>query len=166
LEELGRQIGVDPGGLVKTVERFNANARMGLDPDFGGGQSAYNDCLGDPGYEPNAAVEPLDAAPFYATEIYPSDVGTWGGLLTNEYAQVLDNDDVPNPGPLRHGKYDRHGHGAHLSGRRGQHWQYLGLRVRRRRACRRPPRSRSTLPTGYIALTEWPRSGHVVRPAS
>jgi 3-oxosteroid 1-dehydrogenase len=98
LEELGRQIGIDPAGLVKTVERFNANARMGLDPDFGRGQSAYNDCLGDPGYKPNAALGPLDTAPFYATEIYPSDVGTCGGLLTNEYAQVLDIDDVPIPG--------------------------------------------------------------------
>jgi 3-oxosteroid 1-dehydrogenase len=98
LEELARLIGIDPGGLVKTVERFNANTRMGLDPDFGRGQSAYNDCLGDPGYKPNAALGPLDAAPFYATEIYPSDVGTCGGLLTNEFAQVLDTDDVAIPG--------------------------------------------------------------------
>ncbi len=60
LEELAREIGVDPNGLVRTVQRFNANAVKGLDPDFGRGQSAYNDALGDPGHKPNAALGPLD----------------------------------------------------------------------------------------------------------
>ena len=41
--------------LDATVQRFNQFALKGLDPDFGRGQSAYNDCLGDPGYRPNAA---------------------------------------------------------------------------------------------------------------
>jgi 3-oxosteroid 1-dehydrogenase len=98
IEDLARVIGVDPSGLVTTVRRFNANATRGLDPDFGRGQSAYNDCLGDPGFQPNAALGPLDRAPFYATEIFPSDVGTCGGLLTNEFAQVLDESDQPIPG--------------------------------------------------------------------
>ncbi len=44
----------------ETVKRFNEFAAKGLDPDFGRGQSAYNDCLGDPGYKPNAALGPLD----------------------------------------------------------------------------------------------------------
>jgi 3-oxosteroid 1-dehydrogenase len=98
VEDLARQIGVDPTGLARTLTRFNANAVKGTDPDFGRGESAYNDCLGDPGYRPNACLGPLDEAPFYATEIYPSDVGTCGGLLTNEYAQVLDQSDTPIPG--------------------------------------------------------------------
>ena len=70
----------------------------GLDPDFGRGQSAYNDCLGDPGHKPNASLGPLDRAPYYATEIYPGDVGTCGGLITDEHAQVLDETDTPIPG--------------------------------------------------------------------
>ncbi len=98
LEGLAAQIGVDPAGLADTVQRFNANAVKGIDPDFGRGESAYNDCLGDPGYRPNACLGPLDQGPFYATEIFPSDVGTCGGLLTNEYAQVLDQSDDPIPG--------------------------------------------------------------------
>jgi 3-oxosteroid 1-dehydrogenase len=98
VEGLATQIGVDPTGLAQTVRRFNANAVKGIDPDFGRGESAYNDCLGDPGYRPNACLGALDQAPFYATEIYPSDVGTCGGLLTNEYAQVLDESDNPIPG--------------------------------------------------------------------
>jgi 3-oxosteroid 1-dehydrogenase len=98
IEDLARQIGVDPAGLATTVRRFNADAKKGIDPEFGRGQSAYNDCLGDPGFRPNAALGALDQAPFYATEIYPSDVGTCGGLVTNEFAQVLEDSDQPIPG--------------------------------------------------------------------
>lgn len=98
LQELAGEIGVDPEGLAGTVERFNTCAAKGLDPDFGRGQSAYNDCLGDPGYKPNPSLGALDRAPFYATEIYPSDVGTCGGLVTNEHGQVLNENDQTIPG--------------------------------------------------------------------
>jgi 3-oxosteroid 1-dehydrogenase len=98
LEALARQIGVDPAGLVRTVERFNRFAVKGLDPDFGRGQSAYNDCLGDPGYKPNRSLGPIDEPPYYATEIYPADVGTCGGVVTNEHAQVLDEAGTPIAG--------------------------------------------------------------------
>jgi 3-oxosteroid 1-dehydrogenase len=98
LEELAANIGLPPGNLVRTVERFNEFARKGLDPDFGRGQSAYNDCLGDPGHRPNRAIGPLDRAPFYAAEVYPADVGTCGGVVTDEYARVLNEDDRPIPG--------------------------------------------------------------------
>jgi 3-oxosteroid 1-dehydrogenase len=88
--ELARQIEVPADALAQTVQRFNQFAAKGLDPDFGRGQSAYNDCLGDPGYRPNAAIGPLERAPYYATKVYPADVGTCGGVITNEHAQVLD----------------------------------------------------------------------------
>jgi 3-oxosteroid 1-dehydrogenase len=93
IEGLARQTDLPANELVRTVHRFNEFAAKGLDPDFGRGQSAYNDCLGDPGYRPNAAVGPLDRAPFYATRVLPADVGTCGGVITNEYAQVLDEKD-------------------------------------------------------------------------
>jgi 3-oxosteroid 1-dehydrogenase len=98
IEELAGLIGVDPVGLKRTVTRFNEHAEKGLDPDFGRGQSAYNDCLGDPGHKPNRSLGALDRAPFYATEVYPNDVGTCGGLVTDQYARVLDNGDQPIPG--------------------------------------------------------------------
>jgi 3-oxosteroid 1-dehydrogenase len=91
LSDLARQINVAADELEYTVQRFNQFAAKGLDPDFGRGQSAYNDCLGDPGYRPNAAIGPLDRAPYYATRVLPADVGTCGGVITNEYAQVLDD---------------------------------------------------------------------------
>lgn len=84
--ERARQIDVPAEALEHTVQRFNEFAVKGLDP----GQSAYNICLGDPGYKPNAALGPIDRAPFYATQVYPADVGTCGGVITNEHAQVLD----------------------------------------------------------------------------
>ncbi|BDB42636.1 MULTISPECIES: FAD-binding protein [Mycobacterium] len=93
LGELARQIELPAEELVRTVQRFNGFAAKGLDPDFGRGQSAYNDCLGDPGYRPNAALGPLDRAPYYATRVLPADVGTCGGVITNEHAQVLDEQD-------------------------------------------------------------------------
>lgn len=93
IAELAGEIGLPPDELARTIQRFNRYAAKGLDPDFGRGQSAYNDCLGDPGYRPNAAIGPLDTAPYYATRVLPSDVGTCGGVITNEHAQVVDQHD-------------------------------------------------------------------------
>ena len=93
LADLARQIDVPAHALEQTIARFNEFAAKGLDPDFGRGQSAYNICLGDPGYRPNAALGPLEKAPYYATRVFPADVGTCGGVITNEHAQVLDEND-------------------------------------------------------------------------
>jgi 3-oxosteroid 1-dehydrogenase len=93
IADLARQIDLPADELMRTIERFNRFAAKGLDPDFGRGQSAYNDCLGDPGYRPNAAIGPLERAPYYATRVLPADVGTCGGVITNEHAQVLDQHD-------------------------------------------------------------------------
>jgi len=93
IADLARQIDVPADTLEQTVKRFNEFAAKGLDPDFGRGQSAYNVCLGDPGHKPNAALGPIDRAPYYATRVFPADVGTCGGVITNEYAQVLNEND-------------------------------------------------------------------------
>jgi 3-oxosteroid 1-dehydrogenase len=93
IDNLARQTDLPADELARTIQRFNQFAAKGLDPDFGRGQSAYNDCLGDPGHRPNAAVGPLNRAPYYATRVFPADVGTCGGVITNEHAQVLDEQD-------------------------------------------------------------------------
>ena len=90
---LANEIDVPADALEDTVNRFNEFAAKGLDPDYGRGQSAYNICLGDPGHKPNAALGPIDRAPFYAARVFPTDVGTCGGLITNEHAQVINERD-------------------------------------------------------------------------
>ena len=136
--DLARQIDVPADELEHTIARFNDFAAKGLDPDFGRGQSAYNDCLGDPGYRPNAAVGPLERAPYYATRVLPADVGTCGGVITNEHAQVLDEHDRVIDGLYATGNITADGDGPDISGCRRQHRQHDGVRLRRRAPRRRP----------------------------
>ncbi|MBV9486261.1 MAG: FAD-dependent oxidoreductase [Frankiaceae bacterium] len=99
LEALAAECNIDPAGLADTIETFNRHAAEGRDPEYGRGESAYNKALGDPSRKvKNPCIEPLDQAPYYAVEVLPGDIGTCGGLLTNEHAQVLDQDDKPIPG--------------------------------------------------------------------
>jgi 3-oxosteroid 1-dehydrogenase len=99
LAELAADCGIDPDGLAETIDHFNEHARKGLDPEYGRGESAYNRSLGDPNRKlPNPAVGPIDEGPYYACEVLPGDIGTCGGLVTDEHARVLDGDDRPIPG--------------------------------------------------------------------
>ena len=98
LNELARQAGIDADGLTATVARFNAMAAKGRDEDFQRGESAFDRFSGDPAVEPNPCLAPLDRPPFYAMKLYPGDLGTKGGLLTNEFAQVMDTSGAPIPG--------------------------------------------------------------------
>jgi len=97
-EELARKIGLDPATLAATIASFNEAAGRGHDPEFGRGLSAYNKVMGDRAHHPNAAIGPLSTPPYYATAIFPSDVGTCGGLITDEHGRVLAEDDHPIPG--------------------------------------------------------------------
>jgi 3-oxosteroid 1-dehydrogenase len=98
LEDLARMCGIDAAGLAETVERFNDGARRGVDPDYGRGESAYNRALGDPNRRVHPCLGPIDEPPYYACEVVPGDIGTCGGLLTDEHARVLDQDDRPIEG--------------------------------------------------------------------
>lgn len=98
IEELAGKIGVDEKGLLRTVERFNEMARSGRDEDFRRGESAYDRFYSDPSVKPNPNLGPLDKPPFYATAIYPGELGTCGGLLTDENARVIHVDGHPIPG--------------------------------------------------------------------
>ncbi|MEU6827721.1 3-oxosteroid 1-dehydrogenase [Nocardia beijingensis] len=98
LAELAAKIGVPPAALAATVERFNGFARAGRDEDFRRGDSAYDRYYGDPTVRPNPCLAPLEQGPFYAVEMVPGDLGTKGGLVTDEHARVLDSDDQPIPG--------------------------------------------------------------------
>jgi len=98
LDDLARMCGIDGGGLRETVERFNDYAARGLDPEYGRGESAYNRALGDPNHKVHPCLGPIEEPPYYAVEVVPGDIGTCGGLLTDELARVLDQRDEPIPG--------------------------------------------------------------------
>ena len=53
---------------------------------------------GDPRHGPNPCLRPLNKGPFYAMPIYPGDIGTNGGLMTDDRARVLDTGGKPVPG--------------------------------------------------------------------
>jgi 3-oxosteroid 1-dehydrogenase len=90
--------GVDADGLLKTVTRFNEFAGAGLDEDFRRGDSAYDRYYSDPRCRPNPNLAPLTRPPFYAAKIVPGDLGTKGGLRTDERARVLRADGTPIAG--------------------------------------------------------------------
>jgi len=92
IEVLATQCGIDPAALKATVERFNGFARKGADEDFQRGARAYDRFLGDYTHGPNATLGPLDQGPFYAVEVVPGDVGTFGGAVTDSRARVLRED--------------------------------------------------------------------------
>ncbi|MCB0895696.1 MAG: 3-oxosteroid 1-dehydrogenase [Nocardioides sp.] len=89
LEELAAQIDVPPGALTETVRRFNGFAETGVDADFHRGESAYDKYYSDPTVKPNPSLHVIDQAPFYAVKIVPGDLGTKGGLVTDERARVV-----------------------------------------------------------------------------
>jgi 3-oxosteroid 1-dehydrogenase len=90
LEELAALCNIDSAGLVRSVTRYNESAVNGKDPDFNKGERAHDRRFGDPRVKPNPCVAPVSKPPFYAIALYPGDVGTCGGLLTDEFARVLD----------------------------------------------------------------------------
>lgn len=98
LAELAGQIGVDAGGLENTVQNVNEYARTGIDVEFGRGGNVFDRYYGDSNVKPNPCLAPLKKGPYYAMRLDAGDIGTKGGLLTNEYAQVVSQDGEPIPG--------------------------------------------------------------------
>lgn len=92
LTDLGARIGVPVSAFFETMTRFNQNAAAGEDPDFDRGRSAYDRYYGDPTIKPNPNLRPLVKGPFYAVKVVLSDLGTCGGLKTDERARVLRED--------------------------------------------------------------------------
>lgn len=82
LEELAVQIGVEPAVLVEEIEKYNAYADAGVDPDFHKGAFGLK------------VLEP----PFYATPRAPAIHHTMGGLRINPELEVLDADGRAIPG--------------------------------------------------------------------
>jgi len=98
LEDLATRLGIDAQGLQRTVATYNADARSGVDREFGRGSDIYSRYLGDADVHPNPCMAALEAPPFYAIELVASDLGTVAGLRTDLDARVLDAHGVPVAG--------------------------------------------------------------------
>ena len=99
IEQLAQRLNIDPDNLRETVDRMNGFAQTGRDLDFGRGSTVYQNHNGDAsagGANPN--LGPIATAPFYALRLYPSDIGTSAGLVTDDVARVLDSGNRPIAG--------------------------------------------------------------------
>lgn len=74
LEDLAKQIGVDPANLVNAVDKFNKAVDGTISDEFG--RTLFAD--------------KIDTAPYYAGARVPTVHHTMGGVEINEQAQVLD----------------------------------------------------------------------------
>jgi succinate dehydrogenase/fumarate reductase flavoprotein subunit len=99
IEQLAKRLNIDPNILRETVDKMNRFAQTGRDLEFDRGSTVYQNHNGDAlagGTNPN--LGPIVTAPFYAVRLYPSDIGTSGGLVTDDAAHVLDSGNRPIAG--------------------------------------------------------------------
>jgi hypothetical protein len=99
IKQLAERLNIDPGNLRETIDKMNRFARVGRDLEFERGSTVYQNHNGDPlagGINPN--LGPIATAPFYAVRLYPSDIGTSSGLVTDDAARVLDSSNQPIAG--------------------------------------------------------------------
>ena len=128
IEALAAEIDVPADALKATLDRFNGFATSGVDEDFHRGESAYDKYYSDPTVKPNPSLNTIDHAPFYAVKIVPGDLGTKGGLVTDERARVLRAGRLGHRRPVRRRQRLVRGHGPHL--RRPRRHHRPGARVR------------------------------------
>jgi 3-oxosteroid 1-dehydrogenase len=96
LEELAAACSMDAKTLRTSIERFNGFMRKGSDEDFRRGEHVYEQWQGDPlrtpSKSPAMSLGSIEQAPFYAVQVFPGDVSTYGGLVTDTSARVLRSD--------------------------------------------------------------------------
>ncbi len=98
LAALAGKLNIDAAALEATVARYNGFARDGHDPDFGKGNSELNRFNGDAAIKPNPCLGEIRNGPFVAVAVWPAEIGTSTGLITNRDGQVLDAAGAPIAG--------------------------------------------------------------------
>jgi len=98
LGDLAQDAGIDPRGLAETIALNNGYAETGKDLDFQRGDLFYERYYGDERNTPNPCIAKIAKPPFYALPLYPGDIGTKGGLLTDQNGRVLNEQDTPIDG--------------------------------------------------------------------
>jgi succinate dehydrogenase/fumarate reductase flavoprotein subunit len=91
VNELAESLALPGDVLANTLSEFSDKARQGVDPDFGRGDSLYNRVQGDPSHGPNPSLGTVSKTPFYAVKIVSGSLGTFSGIRTNEFGQILDS---------------------------------------------------------------------------
>lgn len=90
LEELASILDVNPQQLKTSISEYNEGAVVGEDRQFGRGSTSFNRYLADHENKPNPCVAPVKEGPFYAVKVFMGDLGTFDGIKTDVYGQVLD----------------------------------------------------------------------------
>ncbi|MCD6732220.1 MAG: FAD-binding protein [Burkholderiaceae bacterium] len=98
IEGLAQRVGIDQMALRQSIEKYNADARDGIDSEFGRGSRILNRFNGDPEQQPNPCVRPIEHPPYYALEVWPCSIGTTVGLATDADSRVLDQAGAPLQG--------------------------------------------------------------------
>ena len=98
LKGLATRLGIEPGALAGSVERWNGNVRFGRDLDFGRGDNSYDRYYGDPGLEHGPNLGTIERSPFYAARVMSGSVGSKGGPVTTVDGEVVDTGGRPRPG--------------------------------------------------------------------
>ncbi|NGY03933.1 FAD-dependent oxidoreductase [Solimonas terrae] len=92
IEALATDCGLPADALRATVERYNEQVRRGTDEDFRRGAHAFDEWSGDPLKADTRTLGTIEQGPFYAMQMYPGDVSTFGGLVCDVHARVLRDD--------------------------------------------------------------------------
>ena len=98
IEQLAASLKIDSAALRGTVDRFNGFVAANDDADFHRGARTYDRWLGDPFHSPNETLGEISEGPFHAIPVIPGDVGTLGGVVTDDKARVLREDGTPIAG--------------------------------------------------------------------
>jgi 3-oxosteroid 1-dehydrogenase len=99
IEELAVLLKIEPATLRATVDRWNGFVDKGEDSDFHRGERAYDQFLGDIMVEGRErSLGKIEKGPFYAVDVVPGDVSTYGGVVTDASSRVLKGDGSPIEG--------------------------------------------------------------------
>lgn len=92
IEALASECSIEPSQLRATVDRYNEQAKRGVDEDFQRGANAFDEWSGDPLKAYAKTLGAIEQGPFYAMQMFPGDVSTFGGLVCDVHARVLRDD--------------------------------------------------------------------------
>jgi 3-oxosteroid 1-dehydrogenase len=96
LSDLAAMLSIEPGGLQKTVSRFNDFVARGGDEDFHRGEHQWK-LASRPQQGGNDSLGTVEKLPFYGIELHPAG-GSSVGLLTDAHARVIHQRRQPIPG--------------------------------------------------------------------